>query len=280
MGPTDETGGVLVHPADAGEAGDGRRDVVFGAQQGGTRGVLASRTGELVQRRIRRRQDPGHVGAETEHRRAAALVALPAIVGVECGAQPVASVIQSGREQLPVARLALEIGVAVGVDPVHTYAEGVIGAESAADVDRRSELAIRLVDQRGPGQRVVAIFHQAAAGHAADPGAEPSGRAWNGPLFQARRRYSVLVLKHQGEFAMSRLTITLSEARYKALKEAAVQRDKTIGQLIDESLDFYGIRSREDARDLVRRACIRSKLTESQAIAMAQEHVQAVRRKV
>ena len=43
---------------------------------------------------------------------------------------------------------------------------------------------------------------------------------------------------------MSRLTITLSEARYKALKEAAVQRDKTIGQLIDESLDFYGIKSR------------------------------------
>ena len=79
---------------------------------------------------------------------------------------------------------------------------------------------------------------------------------------------------------MSRLTITLSEARYRALKEASVQRDKTIGQLIDESLDFYGIKSREDARDLVRRARIRSKLTESQAIAMAQEHVQAVRRKV
>lgn len=33
---------------------------------------------------------------------------------------------------------------------------------------------------------------------------------------------------------MSRLTITLSEARYKALKEAAAQRNKTIGQLIDE----------------------------------------------
>jgi len=43
---------------------------------------------------------------------------------------------------------------------------------------------------------------------------------------------------------MSRLTITLSEPRYRALKEAAAQRDKTIGQLIDESLDFYGIKSR------------------------------------
>ena len=78
---------------------------------------------------------------------------------------------------------------------------------------------------------------------------------------------------------MSRLTITLTEARYKALKEAAVQRDKTIGQLIDESLDFYGIKSRADARDLVRRARNRSKLPDDQALAVAQEHVVAVRRK-
>lgn len=51
---------------------------------------------------------------------------------------------------------------------------------------------------------------------------------------------------------MSRLTITPSEARYRVLKEAFLQRDKTIGQLIDESLDFYGIKSRDDARALVR----------------------------
>ena len=57
---------------------------------------------------------------------------------------------------------------------------------------------------------------------------------------------------------MSRLTITLSEARYRALKEAAAQRSKTIGQLIDESLDFYGIKSREQALDLVRQATPRS----------------------
>ena len=31
---------------------------------------------------------------------------------------------------------------------------------------------------------------------------------------------------------MSRLTITLSEPRYRTLKEAAAQRDKTIGKLI------------------------------------------------
>ena len=78
---------------------------------------------------------------------------------------------------------------------------------------------------------------------------------------------------------MSRLTITLSEARYRALKEASAQRDKTIGQLIDESLDFYGIKSRDDARDLVRRARTRSALAEEQAVALAEEQVRAVRRK-
>ena len=78
---------------------------------------------------------------------------------------------------------------------------------------------------------------------------------------------------------MSRLTITLSEARYRALKEASAQRDKTIGQLIDESLEFYGIKSREDARELVRRARAHSKLTEDQAVVIAQEQVRSVRRK-
>lgn len=78
---------------------------------------------------------------------------------------------------------------------------------------------------------------------------------------------------------MSRLTITLSEARYRALKQASAQRDKTIGQLIDESLEFYGIKSREDARDLVRRARTHAKLGQDQALAIVQEQVRAVRRK-
>lgn len=90
---------------------------------------------------------------------------------------------------------------------------------------------------------------------------------------------SILVLMHQCEADMSRLTITLSEARYRALKEASVKRDKTIGQLIDESLEFYGIKSREDARELVRRARGRSNLDENLAAAVADESVRAVRGK-
>ena len=76
---------------------------------------------------------------------------------------------------------------------------------------------------------------------------------------------------------MSRLTITLSEPRYRALKETAAQRGKTIGQLIDESLDFYGIKSNEQAQDLVRRARARSVLSQEQALALAQAEVQATR---
>ena len=87
------------------------------------------------------------------------------------------------------------------------------------------------------------------------------------------------MLKHQCEAPVSRLTITLSEARYRALKEASAQRAKTIGQLIEESLEFYGIKSREDARDLVRRARARSKLSEEQALKVAQDEVRAARRK-
>jgi hypothetical protein len=77
---------------------------------------------------------------------------------------------------------------------------------------------------------------------------------------------------------MSRLTITLSESRYRALKEASAQRGKTIGELIDESLELYGIKSREDARELVRRARARSQLSEEQALDAAQQQVRAVRR--
>lgn len=79
---------------------------------------------------------------------------------------------------------------------------------------------------------------------------------------------------------MSRLTIALSEPRYRALKETAAQRGKTMGQLIDESLDFYGIKSNEQALDLVRRARARNGLSDEQALALAQAEVTAMRHAV
>lgn len=77
---------------------------------------------------------------------------------------------------------------------------------------------------------------------------------------------------------MNRLTITLSDSRYRALKEAAVHRGKTIGQLIEESLEFYGIKTRDDARALVRRARARSRLAESDALKLAVKETHAARR--
>ena len=78
---------------------------------------------------------------------------------------------------------------------------------------------------------------------------------------------------------MSRLTITLSDARYRALKEAAAQRDKTIGQLVEESLEFYGIKTREDARALVQRARRHSGLSVAQSVALAEKEVKSARKR-
>lgn len=77
---------------------------------------------------------------------------------------------------------------------------------------------------------------------------------------------------------MNRLTITLSETRYRALKEASARRGRSIGQLIDESLEFYGIKTREEARELVRRARTRSKMTESVALKLADSETRSNRR--
>ena len=70
---------------------------------------------------------------------------------------------------------------------------------------------------------------------------------------------------------MSRLTITISDPRYRALKEACAQRNKTISQLIEESLELYGIKTRADARALVQRARRNSRLSEAQALALARK---------
>ena len=68
---------------------------------------------------------------------------------------------------------------------------------------------------------------------------------------------------------MARLTITLPKPRHTALKEAAARRGKTIGQIIEESLDFYGITPSEDAWSLVEKARARSGLSEPEATNLA-----------
>jgi len=78
---------------------------------------------------------------------------------------------------------------------------------------------------------------------------------------------------------MARLTITLSDERHRALREAAVKRRKTIGQLIEESLEFYGIKTSRSAEDLVAKARARAALPEADALRRAVVETRAVRRR-
>ena len=53
---------------------------------------------------------------------------------------------------------------------------------------------------------------------------------------------------------MTRLTITPSEGRHLALREAGSKRRKAIGQLIEESLEFDGIKTTRSGTQLVANA--------------------------
>ena len=62
---------------------------------------------------------------------------------------------------------------------------------------------------------------------------------------------------------MARMTITLNDDRHRALKEAAARQGRPIGQIIDESLELYGIKSRDSVEALVERARRASGLPET-----------------
>jgi len=68
---------------------------------------------------------------------------------------------------------------------------------------------------------------------------------------------------------MARITISLSDERHIALKEAAARQRKTIGQLVEESLELYGVRSMETATQLVARARRNAGLNEEEALDLA-----------
>lgn len=78
---------------------------------------------------------------------------------------------------------------------------------------------------------------------------------------------------------MRRLTITLSAEKHQALKETAARRGKTIGSLIEESLDAYGIKTTTQAAALVARARARAGMKEPEAIRLAVEETRAHRRR-
>ncbi len=68
---------------------------------------------------------------------------------------------------------------------------------------------------------------------------------------------------------MSRLTVNLPDDLHQALKTAAAKRKKTIGTLVQESLEAYGIKPESDVEELIRRARLNSGLSEEEALDLA-----------
>lgn len=76
---------------------------------------------------------------------------------------------------------------------------------------------------------------------------------------------------------MSRITISLPDDLHRALKESAARRGTTIGDLVAESLEFYGIKSLEDARRIVQSARDSSGLAQGEALEVAVSETRAAR---
>lgn len=68
---------------------------------------------------------------------------------------------------------------------------------------------------------------------------------------------------------MSRLTITLEDSLYQALKETAARQGRPIGKIIEESLILRGIKPMESARQLVAQARAQSTLSSEEALELA-----------
>lgn len=75
---------------------------------------------------------------------------------------------------------------------------------------------------------------------------------------------------------MSRLTISLPDDLHRSLKESAARRGMSIGSLVAEALEFYGVKSRERAEELVARARAKG-LSGARGVEVAAEETRAVR---
>jgi predicted DNA-binding ribbon-helix-helix protein len=79
------------------------------------------------------------------------------------------------------------------------------------------------------------------------------------------------------EAAVPRTTITLSDERYRALKQAAARRGLTITEVVDQALELAGVNTRESVMQMLAEAGRRSGLTEEQAMRLAVEETRAER---
>ena len=68
---------------------------------------------------------------------------------------------------------------------------------------------------------------------------------------------------------MPRLTISLTKRTHRALKEAAARQDRSMGSLIEESLELRGILPTDTAQEIVARARSSAGLSNEEAMAIA-----------
>ena len=68
---------------------------------------------------------------------------------------------------------------------------------------------------------------------------------------------------------MPRLTIRLTDRTHRALKEAAARQGRSMGALIEESLELRGILPTDTAREIVARARSSGGLSDDDAMAIA-----------
>jgi predicted DNA-binding protein len=88
-----------------------------------------------------------------------------------------------------------------------------------------------------------------------------------------------VLVSSAGKHHVNRLTINLPAELHTALKAAAARRGTTIGLLVQESLEAYGIKPERSARDLVAAARARANLSHAAAEKLALEESRKARRR-
>lgn len=76
---------------------------------------------------------------------------------------------------------------------------------------------------------------------------------------------------------MPRLTIRLADRMHRALKGAAARQNRSMGSIIEESLEPRGIRPCDTAEEIVARARAESGLNADDAMALAVEETRCFR---
>ena len=77
---------------------------------------------------------------------------------------------------------------------------------------------------------------------------------------------------------MIRLTISLADRTHRALKETAARQNRSMGSIIEESLELRGIRPYDTAKDVVAKARAKSRLEADRAMDLAVEETRLFRK--